>query len=92
MLRRVALVRTDFSEENRASNIRVRRLEVMANVVPRSQFLVTLMMEAVNFSETLVLVRATRRDIPEDGIQRGGSPTVDNLSCLYRSRYFFSFK
>jgi hypothetical protein len=54
----VALVRT------------VLRLLVTANVIPSSPILVTLMMEAVRSSETSVLSRATRRDIPEGGIIR----------------------
>jgi hypothetical protein len=61
MLRPVALVRTDVSEE--LSN----RL-VTASVVPSSPILVTLMKEALSFSETFVLTRAPRRNIPEDTI------------------------
>jgi hypothetical protein len=55
MLCRVTLVRTDVSEELNA-------------VVPSSPILVNLMMEALSFSETSVLTRATRREIPDDDI------------------------
>jgi tRNA C32,U32 (ribose-2'-O)-methylase TrmJ len=62
MLRRVALVRADVSEERRASIIRV-----TANNVVSSSQIVALMMEALHSFETSVLTRARRRNIPEDG-------------------------
>jgi hypothetical protein len=63
MLRCVALVRADVSEERSMC-----RLLVTASVIPSSPIVVTLMKEALSSSETSVLTRATRRNIPEDAI------------------------
>jgi hypothetical protein len=46
----------------------LRRLLVTVNVVPSSPIPVTLIMEALSSSESLVLTTATQRKIPEDGI------------------------
>jgi hypothetical protein len=46
----------------------VRRLLVTANVVPNLPILVTLMIEALDFSETSVLTRVAHRNIAEGGI------------------------
>jgi hypothetical protein len=78
MLRRVALVRAEVSEELSPSIMvtrigelgtslavtSVRRLLFTASVVPSSPILVTLMKEALSYSETSVLTIATRRNIP----------------------------
>jgi hypothetical protein len=78
MLRRVALVRIDVSEERIASIVRVTvtsnqstlqkiivlQLLITVNDVPSSPILVTLMMVAIRSSESLVLIRVTQRKNP----------------------------
>jgi hypothetical protein len=49
-------------------NTNMRRLLFTVSVVPSSPILVTMMKEELIFSETLVLTRATLRNIPEDAI------------------------
>jgi hypothetical protein len=77
MLRRVALVRTDVSEELSASFIRVTGIGELGTTLAvtsnrRTLRRNTLMKEALSSSETSVLTRATRRNIPEDAILHYG--------------------
>jgi hypothetical protein len=55
-------------DKNRWTRNNVCLLILRANVVPSSTIFITLMTEALGFSETSVITRATRRNIPEDGI------------------------
>jgi hypothetical protein len=90
MLRCVALVRTDVSEELSASFIRVTRIGelgrtlAVTSIVPSSPILVTLMKEALSSSETSVLTRSKRRNIPEDAILH--SHSRENLKSYMRNR------
>jgi hypothetical protein len=72
MLRSVAVVGTDVSEERSASSIKVTRMVELAMLAATSNWCmmrkIILMMDALRYSETSVPARATRRNIPEYGI------------------------
>jgi hypothetical protein len=77
----------DFSIQSDFVFLRsVRRLLVTATV-PSSQILATLMMEAPSSSETLVLTRATWRNIPVDAILH--SHRHENLKSYIRCFLIF---
>jgi hypothetical protein len=70
MLRRAALT-IDILEEQPLHHVflrSVRRLLVTANLVPNSQIIVILMIDALRSSATSVLTRATQGNIPNVGI------------------------
>jgi hypothetical protein len=70
ILRSVALVRTDVSDERLHHQIflcSMLRLLVTGNV-PKPAIIVTMMVEAICSSESSVLTIATMRNIPEDGV------------------------
>jgi hypothetical protein len=62
-----AVAMKNFAFWHVTSRGHLRRLLVTAKV-SSSAILVTLMMDALSYSETLILTRATWRNIPEDAI------------------------
>jgi hypothetical protein len=78
------------------SNISVRNVKILrsdlqllvtANVVPSLPILVTLMIEALRSSKTLVITRATLRNKPEVGIRH--SRRRENVKSYILSRLFY---
>jgi hypothetical protein len=90
MLRRVALVRTDISEELSGSFIRVTGIGELGTTLAVTSNRRTLqrkpLKQALNSSETSVLTRATWRNVPEDAVLR--SHRRENLKSY---KFIFTF-
>jgi hypothetical protein len=63
---RIGELGTTLSVTSNRRTLRRNTTLVTANVVPSSLILLTMMMKALRFPETWVLIKATRRKIPED--------------------------
>jgi hypothetical protein len=90
MLHCVAFVRTDVSEELSASIIRVTRIGELGTTLAitsnrHSVVCVTLVIEALNSSETSVLTRTTGHNIPEDAILH--SHRRENLKSYIKMQF-----
>jgi hypothetical protein len=83
MLRRMALVRTDVSEELSASFIRVTRISELGTTLAVTSNRLTLRrnaMEALNSSEMSVLTRPKWCNIPGDGVLHSTAMRASNLT------------
>jgi hypothetical protein len=67
------------------------RLLVTANVVPSSQSLVSLRMEAIRSSETSTHTRATRRSISEDGTFQFWMNFAVELAVSYDIKFIWRY-
>jgi hypothetical protein len=72
----------------------VPRLLVIASAVPSSQILLTLMMEVLRSSETSVLIRAMRGNIPEYSIFHTGTRLPATILHYSRQKFqnFLSYQ
>jgi hypothetical protein len=68
MLRRVAVARTDVSEECSASIITMTRIGELGTTLAVTRNRRMLIMEMLISSQMSVFTRATRRNVPEDDI------------------------
>jgi hypothetical protein len=85
MLRRVALVRTDVSEESSSAIIKVTRIDELGTTIAVASNRRTLRR---NTKYLEVIKRVTRRNIPEDGILYHNPEFYPSSSLLFKLETF----